>query len=42
MSGYVPPTSPFGGATRYGTVLEIYSAAAGNLYSNGTWAATSP
>lgn len=43
VSGYVPPFSPpFGVATRFGTVLEVYSAAAGNLYSNGAWAATSP
>jgi hypothetical protein len=29
-------------ATTFGTILEVYSNAAGNLYSNGTWAATSP
>jgi hypothetical protein len=28
--------------TTFGTILEVYSNAAGNLYSNGTWAATSP
>ena len=43
VSGYVPPFSPpWGVATRFGTILEVYSAAAGNLYSNGVWAATSP
>jgi hypothetical protein len=43
VSGYAPPFSPpWGVATRFGTILEVYSAAAGNLYSNGVWAATSP
>src|SRR5689334_15988724 len=40
---YAPPTN---GApestTRFGAIIEVYSAAAGNLYSNGVWAATSP
>lgn len=43
VSGYVPPFSPpWGVATSFGSILEVYSAAAGNLYSNGVWAATSP
>ena len=29
-------------AATFGTILEVYSNAAGNLYSVGTWAATSP
>jgi hypothetical protein len=39
---YTPPDLFGPEATTFGTVLEIYSAAAGDLYSNGTWAATSP
>jgi hypothetical protein len=29
-------------SSTFGTTLEVYSLAAGNLYANGTWAATSP
>jgi hypothetical protein len=42
VSGYAPPDLDWATATKYGTILEVLSAAAGNLYSNGTWAATSP
>ena len=42
VSGYVPPASDFASATPMGTILEIRSAAAGDFYSNGVWAATSP
>ncbi len=42
----ITPYAPFntGGpeATTFGTILEVFSAAPGNLYSNGVWAATSP
>jgi len=41
VSGYAPLTA-FGSATKYGTIVEIYSSEAGNFFSNGTWAATSP
>jgi hypothetical protein len=42
IGAYAPPAGNFNGATRHGTILEVYSSGAGNLYSNGTWAATSP
>ena len=42
VAGYAPPAEGNGSANRFGTIVEVRSAAAGNLYSNGTWAATSP
>jgi hypothetical protein len=42
VSAYAPPEGFFGTATPYGTLVEALSGAAGNFYSNGTWAATSP
>jgi hypothetical protein len=42
VAGYTPPVGDFGTATRFGTIVEVLSAGAGNLYSNGVWAATSP
>lgn len=42
VGGYAPPGDVFGTATAYGTIVEAWSEAAGNFYSNGTWAATSP
>lgn len=42
VSAYAPPDNNFGTATPVGTIVEALSSAAGNFYSNGTWAATSP
>ena len=42
VSAYAPPDNSFGTATPVGTIVEAWSSAAGNFYSNGTWAATSP
>ena len=36
VTAYSPPTGSFGTATKFGPILEVYSAAAGNLFSNGT------
>jgi hypothetical protein len=42
VGAYTPPFGVMNTATRIGTIVEVYSAAAGNLFSNGVWAATSP
>jgi hypothetical protein len=42
VGGYKPANTPWGTATKYGTIVEASSAAAGQFASNGTWAATSP
>ena len=42
VAGYKPPFGAYGTATQSGTIAEVYSASAGNLFNNGTWAATSP
>ena len=39
---YSPPAGGAQTATTSGAIIEVFSAAAGNLYSNGVWAATSP
>jgi hypothetical protein len=42
VGAYAPPSGVGQSATPYGTIVEVFSAGAGQLYSNGTWAATSP
>ena len=42
VGAYRPPFGLMNTASRIGTIVEVYSAAAGNLFSNGVWAATSP